>query len=309
MKNNEKVSIIIPLYNNEGNIIKCLNCVSDQTYSNFECIIINDGSTDLSYQLVENYIKNDSRFVCISQKNQGVSCARNEGLKKSTGNFVIFIDSDDFVGALYVEELVTPLLNSECDMVICNRYISQNFVLKTKELLPHMSEIYDYKIFNAPWGKGYKREFITDLFYSKLSLGEDLLFNLNYLINISEKNGLIYLKYSNQYIYSELEGSLSNQISIDKVEQMLRLIIKINDYTNIIDTNQIIKIQSKALFRYLIILFQKEDSSTFRKCLENLKSLNSINNLILSVRLLLFFDKILLSTIYMKIICIIDNIK
>lgn len=309
MENNEKVSIIVPLYNNEDNIIKCLNCVSNQTYSNFECIIINDGSTDLSYQLVENYIKNDSRFICVSQENQGVSSARNVGLKISTGNYVIFIDSDDFVGRLYVAELVTPLLNSECDMVICNRYISHDFVLESKELLPHMSEIYDYKIFNAPWGKGYRKKFITDLFYSKLSLGEDLLFNLNYLINISERKGLIHLKYSNQYIYSELEGSLSNQISIDKVEQMVHLIIRINDYTNIIDINKIIKIQSKALFRYLIILFQKEDSSTFRICLKNLKSLNSINNLNLSVRLLLFFYKIHLSTIYMKIICIIDNIK
>lgn len=90
-------SIIIPLYNTENYIEKCLKSVMWQTYENYECIIINDGSTDLSCEKAKEYIKSDNRFIVLEQENKGLSMARNYGIQKASGDYLVFLDSDDFL--------------------------------------------------------------------------------------------------------------------------------------------------------------------------------------------------------------------
>ena len=98
-----KVSIIVPVYNSEKYIDRCLETIKNQTYKNIEVLCIDDGSTDRSIQLCQQYVKRGSRFRLITLSNHGVSYARNIGLEQSTGDFIMFCDSDDYVSEMWVE--------------------------------------------------------------------------------------------------------------------------------------------------------------------------------------------------------------
>ena len=106
---NPLISVIIPIYNVERYLSKCLNSVINQTYKNIEIILINDGSTDDSLKIAQEFQEKDSRIKLYSQKNQGLSGARNTGLKKVTGDYITFIDSDDYVTRDYVSYLYSLL--------------------------------------------------------------------------------------------------------------------------------------------------------------------------------------------------------
>ncbi|AEE17073.1 glycosyl transferase family 2 [Treponema brennaborense DSM 12168] len=100
------VTIIVPVYNTEKYVLRCLTSVQEQTYKNFECLIINDGSTDKSLEICEEFCKKDWRFKIISQENSGPSASRNKGLQEADGEFVFFLDSDDWVTEYALELLV-----------------------------------------------------------------------------------------------------------------------------------------------------------------------------------------------------------
>lgn len=106
MKSSEKISVIIPIYNTEKYIARCLETVLSNTYRNIEVLCINDGSTDSSLSILEKYAAKDQRIKIINQKNAGVSAARNAGLNAVTGDYVTFVDSDDWVHPLYFETLL-----------------------------------------------------------------------------------------------------------------------------------------------------------------------------------------------------------
>ena len=108
MSKEKKVSIILPVYNSEKYLEKCLNSVIKQTYSNFELIVVNDGSTDNSQQIIDEFVTKDDRIKKIIIKNHGQSYARNYALKYITGNFITFIDSDDY----YSKDFLKIMLNN-----------------------------------------------------------------------------------------------------------------------------------------------------------------------------------------------------
>lgn len=112
-----KVSIIIPAYNIEAYIEECLLSVLKQSYQNIEVIVINDGSSDNTLTTIENVILSDSRVRLISQSNAGVSVARNTGLDAATGDYVVFIDGDDWVEPNFVESIVSYALTTGADVI------------------------------------------------------------------------------------------------------------------------------------------------------------------------------------------------
>ena len=116
MLTEEKISIIIPIYNNEKYIEKCIDSVINQTYQNWELILVDDGSTDNSLSLCERY-KKDIRVKIIHQENSGVSVARNNGIKETTGKYITFIDSDDFVDRNYCSMLIS-FMRDDVSMVV-----------------------------------------------------------------------------------------------------------------------------------------------------------------------------------------------
>lgn len=114
-----KVSIVIPIYNVEQYLRRCLDSVQNQSYTNFEAIMVDDGSTDGSALIAEEYLKKDNRFVLIHQDNAGQGAARNTGIMHSTGDYLAFLDSDDWLDSRFLELMLTTADKNLADIVIC----------------------------------------------------------------------------------------------------------------------------------------------------------------------------------------------
>lgn len=114
------VSIIVPVYNVENYLKRCIESIINQTYNHLEIILVDDGSTDNSGAICDEYSQKDSRIRVIHKENGGLSSARNAGLDICTGEYVSFIDSDDFVSASFVEQMLNLLLTNDCDIVKCS---------------------------------------------------------------------------------------------------------------------------------------------------------------------------------------------
>ena len=115
---NELISIIVPIYNVENYLRQCLDSIMSQTYQNFECLLINDGSPDNSADICREYVEKDSRFRYFEKENGGVSSARNLGIEHSKGEYITFIDSDDWVDSDYLEVLYNALIDENADISV-----------------------------------------------------------------------------------------------------------------------------------------------------------------------------------------------
>ena len=123
---NHKISIIIPVYKVEPYIEKCMQSLLDQTYTNFEALIVDDGSPDQSINLAKNIVGNDKRFIFLQKKNGGVPSARNYGLDQATGNYIAFLDSDDYFSPNFLKHMLNAILDSKADISICDINIVNN---------------------------------------------------------------------------------------------------------------------------------------------------------------------------------------
>jgi glycosyltransferase involved in cell wall biosynthesis len=127
MINQPLVSVIIPCYNQENYILECLESVKAQTYSNWECIIVDDGSSDNTKTVIQNYIKSENRIKYYYQQNSGVSIARNTAIAMSTGKYILPLDGDDKIGNTYIEKAVTHLENrAQVAVVYCKAELFGN---------------------------------------------------------------------------------------------------------------------------------------------------------------------------------------
>ena len=170
----KKISVIIPVYGVEKYIRKCLESVVNQTYKNLEIIVVNDGTKDNSMEIVKEYLE-DKRIVIINKENGGISSARNAGLKIATGDYISFVDSDDWLELDLYKKLMIDL-NDE-DIIIFNykvidnknlkvlkekKFFNYNRSLKTKR---NMGGEYLFDIEPYVWNKLFKRKFIEDYKY------------------------------------------------------------------------------------------------------------------------------------------------
>ena len=195
------ISIIIPVYNSEKYLKECLNSVLLQTFRDFEVILVNDGSSDSSGEICDYFVASDSRFNVYHKENGGVSAARNFGIEKANGQWVCFVDSDDFVGKDFLLDFKNLEDDSSIDLyvqgytelrdgcspklkpIIDGDYISDNignelFFLEKKTFMVE-----------NPWGKLFKRQILVDQllrFDENLSNGEDHLFVLIYFKNVEK---------------------------------------------------------------------------------------------------------------------------
>lgn len=117
------VSIIVPIYNSGKYLRRCLESLKFQTYSNIEVLLIDDGSVDSSKEICEEYVNKYDFIKYFYKENSGVSSARNFGLSKSTGNYISFVDSDDWVEPTYIETLLNAAVRNQCEIAFCCRYI------------------------------------------------------------------------------------------------------------------------------------------------------------------------------------------
>mgnify|MGYP000402777769 FL=1 len=118
MKNTPLISVIVPVYKVEKYLAECLDSICRQTYKNIEIICINDGSPDDCAEILQNYAACDSRITVITQQNQGLSAARNAGFAAATGEYITFVDSDDFISLIMIEELYKKAKQTNADIVV-----------------------------------------------------------------------------------------------------------------------------------------------------------------------------------------------
>lgn len=208
------ISIIVPVYNAEQYLNKCVDSIVNQTYTNLEIILIDDGSPDNCGAICDEWAKKDSRIKVIHKPNGGLSSARNAGLDLAKGDYLTFIDSDDYVEADMVFSVVNAIKNSEVEIVLI-REKQVNLKGETTKIVgdtPTNTTFYKEKDFlvelilgkqiNGACDKFYKRELVNDLrFEEGKHHGEDMLFNVRYLDCVNRVGYVDYIKYS--YVANE----------------------------------------------------------------------------------------------------------
>lgn len=178
MMNERLVSIIIPVYNSEQYIRKCVDSFLEQTYKNIELILIDDGSDDDSFHILKEYQKrNKDKIFVYTQENQGVATTRNKGISYAKGWYLMFADNDDYVEPDYVETMVTEIEKTQSDMVICScRKVDASGKTLYEQVLTQ-DEWAKYRMI-APWARIIRRDFVLDnkIEFGNFKLGEDSYF-------------------------------------------------------------------------------------------------------------------------------------
>ncbi|MDE1507155.1 glycosyltransferase family 2 protein [Ligilactobacillus salivarius] len=233
MEKNEKVkiSVIVPIYNVEKYLKKCLDSIINQTFKEFEIILVDDGSTDNSEMICKEYRRKDSRIVYLKKNNGGLSDARNYGLDYANGEYVAFIDSDDYLGKNFLEFLYRAIRTSKSEVAVCGFVIEyedeknlqdvslheDNVTITGKDLLHRVMKYKDGYSYVVAWNKLYKRELFDNIKFAKGKVYEDEWINYPLFWNVDK----VYLLDKKLYHYVQRTGSIKNsRMSLKKIESM-----------------------------------------------------------------------------------------
>lgn len=209
------ISVIIPVYNVAAYLDRCLQSVMTQTYTDWECILVDDGSKDESCSICDKWQKEDSRIRVIHQQNQGASIARQVGIAAAKGKFLSFIDADDIVEPDYLERLYAALDDNKTDISACdfikhhegvNVEIDRTPIARMLEYDELHLRFFKYDFWGYP-GKIYKREVFDGVYFPKATINEDYVVMAQLFHNCKR---MAYVPIS-LYHYMMHEGSLSNQ--------------------------------------------------------------------------------------------------
>ncbi len=313
----ELISIIIPIYNGEKYIDRCLKKIEEQSYKYYEVIIIDDGSKDNTKNICSYYLKRNDKIHYFYKENSGVSDSRNLGIDKAKGKWITFIDCDDYISKKYLSELVNKIKKdtdfvcsnyynvkgteiSECPIKINDNLTKDNFidmilndkyVAKNKELL--------YKASRNVWGKLYKKDILIKnniRFKKNIKLFEDGIFQLEYLKYVNK----IDITSESIYYYLLNEGSATHKYQKDRIIEDKEKIKFLNDYLNgkNIETFNLFKFDTLCSY-FKSTLFNKENKQNFiekyltlKKIIKNneyeISSINIYKYLSLSKKFMMF---------------------
>lgn len=253
MLNNPLISIIVPIYNAELYLERCLNSITTQTYQNIEVILVNDGSTDRSKAIAEVIVNTDPRFKIINQANAGVASARQVGLNNSNGEFIIHCDSDDMIVDFAIEKLVKKALLKGADIIVGGYIVKYG----NKEIYIGMNEKEDYEGFveGLLLGKYHGslcNKLIKKDLYNLISFDS----NINYMEDklVLAKilsNGPYKISFLDEaiYIYQQNKGSLTNNISMASIKSSVIVVDIISQlYRNKVSEDIVNKMIKKRRF-------------------------------------------------------------
>ena len=263
------MSLLYRKRNVENYLERCLKSILYNTYTNLEIICVNDGSTDNSKKILEDYSQRDKRVIVINKKNNGISSARNAGIKIATGEYIAFVDSDDWIHEKYFEYLIRGI--DTADLVICNyirsyksgsvetddayrvQSISPIDVLKNKELKSYV------------WGKLFRHQLVDEIRFSESEKLEDSLYNMDVLLN--NKNLKINHVDIPLYYYFVRAGSLVNNIEAYSVLSLAKCFKEYYDKENEAEWKKVLAIEiiKRTLSaRYIFIIIKNKDM--IREC-------------------------------------------
>ncbi len=245
---NKKISVIVPIYNVENYLIKCIDSIIFQTYKDIEIILVDDGSTDRSAEICDNYAQNDDRIRVVHQKNQGLVAARKVGLKLSKGDYIIFVDGDDDISPILCERMLYHIQYYNADFVHSNYLINNEKIHKgilDKQIVDYKhltfserlgivsKEVFGYKNNNqnkitpSIWSKIFRKDIIVECYNildNNYSYGEDLICLCHVLMRC-HKAVFVPEAYYNYY---ERKGSLSHTYDLYNFARISNLYAYIN---------------------------------------------------------------------------------
>lgn len=222
----EMVSIIVPVYNVEKYLEECLNSILGQTYKNLEILLIDDGSTDASGNMCDTLAENDERIKVIHKRNSGVSAARNTGLYNCNGQYITFVDSDDYIELDYVQVLMESMKQFDVDIAECGFYELYPNEEKIKRGIEtgcyvELDDTFNYckhQEIGYIWGKLFKRNCLENLFFDEtISLAEDALWMVQVCKNVKK----LYYSDKAKYIYRMVGQSVTHKRDVRDLETML----------------------------------------------------------------------------------------
>lgn len=249
------ISVIIPIYNAESYLDRCISSICEQTYRDLEIILVNDGSTDASLDICLKYQQKDNRIRVLSQKNKGIIEARKLGVQSAQGNIIGFVDSDDWIDIDYFGYLLEKIKNNKADIVV-GKYVSE-YETKTTELYRSAEKMYegrteiyalldfyfrgislkDNLITYCRWDKVYKRSILLSNFKyldTKISLGEDI--NTNCAV-IPDCERILVLNQSPYYHYRQNAVSIANTFDPKQIDNIEYLYCALSNIANEKDLN------------------------------------------------------------------------
>jgi len=256
-----KISLIIAAYNVENYIEKCLESIISQTHKDLEIVVVNDGSTDNTLKLIKNFSEIDNRIIIIDKPNGGLSSARNAGLDIVTGDYIGFIDGDDYIKEEMYEKLHELCNVSQCDIAVCGyirKYSNREVLSNTKKIIHYSSQqaleelIASKNLHDYAWDKLYKKELFEDIRYPIGKMYEDvfttykLFFKANKVVYIDEP----------LYYYIQRDGSILRKGFSEKQFDQLEALEEIKKffkekqltiYNEILET-RILNVKCRMLF-------------------------------------------------------------
>lgn len=306
MGKKQLISIVIPVFNGENSLSYPLNSLLNQTYENFEVIIIDDGSRDNTSEIVKKYCYDDKRFKYYYQENAGVSVARNKGIELSNGEFICFLDSDDYFENTYLEKMYDKITKTSSDICYCGYNIvspKSKVIKKTKFKSGNILEkVILGKINVATTGWMVKKDFLLEnniKFLKGVSWGEDVEF---FCEALSRTNKVCYVdEYLTNYRVGFEENRLSS-FSIDKIDKDFQSIMRITKNNKINRDNKInnalldYRLQALIVYRLVKSYNMKIDNKILLSYYDKYKKFilkPTFNNGLRSIKLNLYKIKLL----------------
>jgi len=290
-------SIIIPIYNVERYLLQCLESVLNQTYTNIEVILVNDGSTDNSGAICEEIKVNDSRVKVIHTDNKGVSFARNLGINIATGDYILFVDSDDWLEKDAIEKISKVLNKRLYDLVFFNLvkeidnklipvypFQDSRSLISKNELENMLPQLIKQEVINSPI-KIYKTDVIKNnniKFNTGISIAEDYLFNIECFLNA---DSLFIMKDILYHYMIRNNNSLTRKFKENKYEQLMyvnntimELVTKHGKYNSEKLVEALLYIRLKNVYSCFTDLFNRECNFSYKKKLEFITNVTRLEN-------------------------------
>lgn len=279
-----EISIVIPVYNAEKTLVRCVESIVNQTYKSWELWLVDDGSSDASGEICDNYALIDTRVHVVHRKNNGVSSARNIGIEKSSGEYVMFVDSDDYLEHNALDILMGAIDKYEADIVMCGffyhdeeggeeepNYIEKLFVGDNENFASEIfNDVFRKELLNPPWNKAIKKSILQQnqlRFVLDYSICEDMIFTID-VLNCCKR--IVFLNVPlYHYIYKKGDN-LVNKFHSNYYDALSVYYSKIKDYLKAkkaITENRICinKFLVEKTIAYLKRIYSYEEYSASRK--------------------------------------------
>jgi glycosyltransferase involved in cell wall biosynthesis len=285
-----KISVVIPVYNVEKYVGKCLLSLEEQTFRDFEIIAVNDGSTDSSPEILRHFEKKYDNITVIDQKNAGMSQARNVGMAKARGTWLTFVDSDDYVAPTFLEELYQACIENDADIACCYYYfhfIENDFLFeypfRCKGVLTRTQAmnklLRDVQIQSLVWNKLYRRSLFTDynitfptMCFEDMATTHKVFAHANRVVVIDRP-----LYYYNQHSMSTLATINANKINdFIRAIAMVRLSLEQNGLYEKYKKSYLALTRKTCNCCYLYVLKMHSEKKCMRGCMANMKRISKV---------------------------------